>query len=257
MPDASCHVLAVIPHPDDESYSMAATLHGAARAGATVEVLCATRGERGEDFSAPPAAGPGELAVRRSAELAASCALLGAQPPRFLDLADGGLAALPAGRLEAALVDAMSAVVPRLVLALGADGAYGHADHLALSDALAQAVAWLNPAPRLLHAAFPSRLFLPQWRRMTGGPSADLVVGDPPSLGVDAGGVDLRVDVGLAREVKRASIGAHRSQLRDGTPESLFPEGIVEALLAEEWFTLASGPALPPTATDPLAGLDS
>lgn len=266
MPDPSPRVLAVIPHPDDESYSMGATLHLLARAGARVDVLCATRGERGDDFSRGAGASePGGLASKRVAELAASCAALGAEPPQFLELPDGGLAALPPGRLEAALIDAISARAPRLIFALGADGAYGHADHLALGEALTEAVAWLQPTPRVLRAVFPRGLFAPQWQRMTAGANAALLAGGPidgpaPVLGVPPEAVDLRVAVAAAREPKRAAITAHRSQLRDGQPESLFPAGIVEALLREEWFQLESGPPFPAgpfPASDPLAGLAS
>jgi len=49
------------------------------------------------------------------------------------------------------------------------------------------------------------------------------------------------VDVRSAREIKLASIRAHRSQLPGGDPEALFPPGIVTALLKEEWFADASG----------------
>jgi LmbE family N-acetylglucosaminyl deacetylase len=264
MPDPTPRVLAVIPHPDDESYAMAATLHTLGLAGARVSILCATRGDRGDDFSASAGPGPGNLASKRSAELAASCAVLGAEPPRFLDLPDGGLAALPPGRLEAALVEAITALAPHVIFALGPDGAYGHADHLALGEALSQAVAWLRPDPRVLRAVFPQGLFEPQWQSMTEGDNATLVAGAPPDgpapvLGVSADAPDLRVAVAESLLAKRASISAHRSQLHDREPESLFPRGIVTALLAEEWFQQESGPPLPEHAAgiaDPLAGLD-
>ena len=245
MPRSPHPVLAVIPHPDDESYAMAGALHAAAQAGARVHVLCATRGERGDDFSAPPGSPvrPADLAARRSRELAASCAALGVSPPRFLDLPDGGLTDLPAGRLEATLVDVLREVAPRVVLGLGPDGAYAHADHLALSDALRAALAWAPGSPRAWWAAFPRALFEPQWRRMTGGADAALVPGAAPRLGVDAAAIDLRLPVDGT--IKRAAIEAHRSQLPDGAAESLFPPGIVAALLHEEWYQLASGPPLP------------
>ena len=245
MPSRPHCVLAVIPHPDDESYAMAGALHAAAQAGARVHVLCATRGERGDDFSARPGhtVRPSDLAARRSRELAASCAGLGVSPPRFLDLPDGGLTDLPPGRLEATLVDALQELAPQVVLSLGPDGAYAHADHLALTDALKQALAWAPGSPRALWAAFPRALFEPQWRRLTGGADAALVPGAAPRLGVDAHAVDLKLLVEAT--IKRASIEAHRSQLPDGRAESLFPPGIVATLLREEWYQLASGPRLP------------
>lgn len=252
MPDAGGRVLAVIPHPDDESYAMAGALHGAVRAGARVEVLCATRGERGADHSdADEAGGSDGLARRRSAELAASCVAIGARPPRFLDLPDGALAALAPGQLEGRLADALAGARPDVVLALGRDGAYGHADHIALTEALLAVVGSAKATPRVLLAAFAPGLFVPQWRRMSEGGDADLVADEPPPLGVAEPDLCLAVDV----EVKRAAIGAHRSQLPGGRPESLFPAGIVPALLEGECFTLAGGPSLPREAGSVLAGL--
>ena len=257
MPSRPHRVLAVIPHPDDESYAMAGALHAAAQAGARVHVLCATRGERGDDFSARPGhpARPSDLAGRRSRELAASCAALGASAPRFLDLPDGGLTDLPAGRLEATLVDVLQEVSPQVVLGLGPDGAYAHADHLALTEALMQALAWAPGSTRVLWAAFPRALFEPQWRRMTGGADAALAPGAAPRLGVDADAPDLKLRVDAT--IKRASIEAHRSQLPDGVAESLFPPGIVAALLHEEWYQLASGPRFPdgPASPESAGGL--
>jgi LmbE family N-acetylglucosaminyl deacetylase len=223
-------VLALIPHPDDESYAMAGTLHEPVRSGAVVDFVCATRGEHGDDFSSDPG---DDLAAQRSAELAASCEAIGAVLPRFLDLPDGGLFALPAGRLEAALINLLSKHCPGVVLTIGPDGAYGHQDRLRLTEVVSQALAWINPAPRLLQPAFPAGLFLPQWRRMTDGENAGLVAGEPPPVGVDAAAVDLRIGGGASRAVERASIGVYRLQLSDGTPESLFPVGIMESLLEE------------------------
>ena len=144
----SAALVAVIPHPDDEAYSMAGTLHVAAAAGATVTVVCATRGERGEDFS--PVATT-QLGARRSAELAASCAAMGVQA-RWLDLPDGGLASLPPGRLEAALCEALAALAalaPQAVLSLGPDGAPGPLG----SDLGAN----VGAAPAALRSATPPR----------------------------------------------------------------------------------------------------
>ena len=247
----SAALVAVIPHPDDEAYSMAGTLHVAAAAGATVTVVCATRGELGEDFS--PVATT-QLGARRSAELAASCAAMGVQA-RWLDLPDGGLASLPPGRLEAALREALAALAPQAVLSLGPDGAYGHQDHLALTSALTSALPRLLCDPRLLHVVFPPGLFEPQWCRMTQGVNRTLVSGAAPALGMPGADGDLRIDVRPLREVKLATIAAHRSQLPDGRPHSLFPAGVVEALLVEERFRHVAGPPLPAGAGGPLDGL--
>src|SRR5674476_1023032 len=60
-------VLAVVAHPDDESFGLGALLDAFARAGAGVEVLCLTHGEASTLHGAP-----GDLASLRGAELAAA-----------------------------------------------------------------------------------------------------------------------------------------------------------------------------------------
>jgi LmbE family N-acetylglucosaminyl deacetylase len=127
-----------------------------------------------------------------------------------------------------------------LVLSLGADGAYGHPDHLAVHRWVAEAAAGLDEPPLVLFAAFPRGLFLPQYEKCL----ASGVMGDPPLLPADEVGVDapdVRIDVTAVREVKLEAIAAHRTQLPHGLPEALFPPGLVAALLDEEWFAV-SGP---------------
>ena len=56
-------VLAVVAHPDDESFGLGAILDAFARAGAGVEALCLTHGESSTLHGAP-----GDLASLRGAE---------------------------------------------------------------------------------------------------------------------------------------------------------------------------------------------
>lgn len=221
-------LLAVIPHPDDESYSFGGTIALAARAGWRCVVACASSGEKGKRHDGGSLSDTGSA---REAELAASCSVLGAQPPRFWRLPDGGLAAVPDGRawVEKELIE----VRPELVLALGADGAYGHPDHIAVHR-------WVQAALRgrelqTLYAAFPRGLFLPQYEKCIS------MMGQPPSpaegeIGVDSWDVD--VDVLWVREAKLSAIAAHRSQLPGGEPEALFPPGLVAATLTPERFVV-------------------
>ena len=71
-------------------------------------------------------------------------------------------------------------------------------------------------------------------------------------IGGEAEEIDLRLDV-ADPERKRAAIAAHRSQLVEGDPASLFPPGIVDALLREEWYRVVLGSPL--VDNDPFAGL--
>ena len=250
-------LLALFAHPDDESYAAGALLARCASGGARVIVLCATRGEAGVDRRGEARPGP-DLARVRSMELARSCAMLGIEPPRYLGLADGGgrrwdiAAAAEAVRLE------ILRWRPHVLLTHGEDGAYGHVDHRACARIATRVAAGLPPAsspPRLLQVAFPTGLFEPVRRALRRLMPGCIDDGDFP-LGVASEAVDLRIDVsGEARERKLASVAAHASQLDDGDPMTFLRPGLLQGLLHQEWFTVASGPPLPPGATDPFAGL--
>lgn len=229
-------LLAVIPHPDDEAYSMAGTLALAARAGWRCKVLCASSGERGQRHDGGPT-GSAALAATREAELAESCRALGAAPPAYLRLPDGGLAGE-----RTALVRAVAASVGRLrpaaVMALGQDGAYGHPDHVAVFTAIEELRNRGALECPVFYAAFSRGLFLPQYQKcigMMGDPPA------PPAAAIGATAVHYEVDIGALAAAKLAAIAAHRSQLPGGDPHALFPPGIVAATLAVERFTDARG----------------
>jgi len=231
-------LLAFVAHPDDESYSFGGLIALAARAGWQCYIECASYGEHGErhDGGLPT---PNALADTRALELEASREALGAAPPAFWGLPDGEMR-LHRGEQER-IARLIAARQPSLLLSLGADGAYGHPDHVALYRWVFDA--WRShgePKPPLLLAAFPRGLFLPQYEKCVE------MMGDPPEpargvIGVDSW--DYTVPIASVREAKLAAIGSHRSQLPGGDPRAIFPEGIIDALLDEEQFIDASGTA--------------
>lgn len=225
-------ILALVPHPDDEAYSVGGTLALAARAGWTCTVIACSAGEAGNCYTGE-AVRPADVGALRLRELAAACAALGACPGVSPRLPDGGLARFP--RLPSVVAAAIDACQPDLVFTLGPDGAYGHPDHLALHRAVVAAVEAMPAPPALLFAAFPRGLFRPQYELCRP------LLGDPPALAAADLGVeapDFRIPIRAAAPAKLAAIAAHRSQLPGGDPEAIFPPGIVRALLAEEWFLL-------------------
>jgi N-acetyl-1-D-myo-inositol-2-amino-2-deoxy-alpha-D-glucopyranoside deacetylase len=229
-------LLAIVAHPDDESYSFGGTLALAAKSGWRCVVVCATSGEKGKLDGR--AAEPEVVRRAREAEVAASCALLGAEPPLFLKLPDGALPGLD-GTPEIATV--INGVQPDIILSLGPDGAYGHPDHLAVYRWVTAVWSAMGAArPALLFAAFPKGLFLAQYELcldMMGDPP------NPPAAAIGTDTFDYEVPIAAVAATKRAAIAAHRSQLPGGDPEAIFPPGIVAALMATEPFTDASGAA--------------
>lgn len=70
------HVVIVYPHPDDESFGAAGTIHKFRKQGVPVTYLCGTLGEMGRNMGTPQFANRETLPEIREKELADACAFL-------------------------------------------------------------------------------------------------------------------------------------------------------------------------------------
>jgi len=142
-------VLAVVAHPDDESFGLGSVLAGFADAGATVAVLCYTHGESSTLHDVK-----GDLGSVRAAELAGAARVLGVDPVRLVDYPDGALTEVDVGDLAAHVLDLADEVRADGLLVFDTDGVTGHLDHtratlaaLAAADAAGLAVlGWTVPS---------------------------------------------------------------------------------------------------------------
>jgi LmbE family N-acetylglucosaminyl deacetylase len=131
-------LLGLYAHPDDETFCSGGTFARYAEQGAEIMVVSATRGQAGSIRDV-------EVATRRTigqvreAELRRACARLGVRQARCLDFLDGALAEADREALVGALTAAIRAFRPTTVFTFGADGGYGHPDHVALSAAATEA----------------------------------------------------------------------------------------------------------------------
>ena len=92
-------ILGIWAHPDDETYLAAGLMARAARDGARVFCVTATKGEGGSwDEKRWPSKTMGEV---RAAELLASLDLLGVKEHLWLGYIDGACADIPAGEAVA------------------------------------------------------------------------------------------------------------------------------------------------------------
>ena len=83
-------LLAVLAHPDDESFGMGGTLALYAQRGVEVHLICATRGEAGM-MDAEHLQGYTSTADKRETELRCAARILGLREVHFLDYRDSGM----------------------------------------------------------------------------------------------------------------------------------------------------------------------
>jgi LmbE family N-acetylglucosaminyl deacetylase len=127
-------LLAVFPHPDDESLGLGGTLAKYSAEGVETYLVCATRGERG--WNGPPEADPGLEALARIREGELRCAVnhLGLRELHFLDYLDGEVDQAVPSEIIARITAHIRRIRPQVVVAFSLDGNYGHPDHIALSQ---------------------------------------------------------------------------------------------------------------------------
>ncbi len=139
-------ILAVLAHPDDESFGMGGTLALYAERGVDVHLVCATRGEVGE-MDEKYMKGFNSIAERREAELRCAAEKLGLSGVYFLDYRDSGmpgsadndhpnaLFAQPIETVAEKVVAYIRDLKPDVVLTFDPIGGYRHPDHIAIHDA--------------------------------------------------------------------------------------------------------------------------
>lgn len=186
-------VLAVVAHPDDETFGLGAIIDQLVGHGSAVHVLCYTRGEA----STLNARGT-DLYQARETELQQASAELGVAAVTLLGYPDGRLGAVPPAELAAHAIRQAARDHADGLLAFDDTGITGHPDHRAATRAAVSAA----PAARLpllawtLPASVAGQLRAETGQEFRGRPAADL---------------DLCVRVDRARQRRAALL--HASQI--------------------------------------------
>ena len=140
------YLLAVLAHPDDETFGCGGVLAKYSAQGIRVGLVCATRGEVGE-IADPTIATQENLAEVREQELRDACEVLGIEDLRLLDYRDSGMVGTPDNEHLRALNNAdqdkvVGEVVrvirqtkPAVVITFDPSGGYGHPDHIFIHHA--------------------------------------------------------------------------------------------------------------------------
>ena len=153
---SSLRLMCVLAHPDDESLGTGGVLARCADEGVETFLVTATRGERGRFGDGGESPGPEVVGRTREAELHAAARELGLSDVRLLGYPDGALDTVPAPEAVAAIAAHIRRVKPHVVVTFGPEGAYGHPDHIAISQLATAAVACAGVA-KLYYIAWSAK----------------------------------------------------------------------------------------------------
>ena len=153
----SRRVLAIFPHPDDESYGPAGMLYRIGRdPDAATAVFIMTRGEAS---SMGPQKGltPDGVADLRRGRLGEVDRLLGLDALLIGGFTDSGMAHQPLAEMKAAVTACLDAMQPQVVIVHDARGVNAHPDHISAHWAVRAALAERETV-RLAMLAYPREM---------------------------------------------------------------------------------------------------
>lgn len=188
-------VLAVFAHPDDETFICGGTLARLSKAGHTVKLVCATKGEMGRRMGIPPVATRESIAQIRTVELERAAAALGLSSVDFLGFRDKSLEIYPHSLFVERLMTLLEKIHPDVVITFHEEFG-GHPDHSTIGKVTTEAF-------RAYASNHPSaELYFVAWARML-------------TAMKDSGSFTermIRVDVSDTRRAKLNAYRAHETQ---------------------------------------------
>ena len=190
-------VLVVVAHPDDESFGLGAVLSTFVDQGATVSVLCFTRGEASSLHGVA-----GDLAQVRKRELGAAAHVLGIGHVELRNHPDGGLSGVDLRTLVDEVSMSLIAVDADGIVVFDADGVTGHPDHRRATQAA-------------LEAAGAHRLPVLGWTVPTDLAAALNAEFGASFSGHDSAAIDVVVPVDRSRQSR--AVACHPSQAVPGS----------------------------------------
>ena len=240
MTSSELSLLAVEPHPDDESIGMGGTLAKYSAEGVRTTLVTATRGEVGEilDKDLDPKAAAPRLASIREAELREAARILGVTELAFLGYEDSGMAGLPRNRAPGTfwqadeeeaigrLIQVVRRVRPQVMVTQNEFGGYGHPDHIKTHRVAIGAFLYAGDTERfpgrspfrpkkLYYVSFPkSRIHqMAEAFERAGVENRFSSDGEPPPFAVPDERVTTWIDGSPFIEQKLKAMKAHRTQI--------------------------------------------
>jgi LmbE family N-acetylglucosaminyl deacetylase len=133
-------LMCVLAHPDDESLGTGGVLAKYASEGIGTYVVTATRGERGRFDDTGVSPGPEIVGRAREGELQAAAKELGVREVALLGYCDAELDRAEEADAAEKIAEHLRRIQPHVVLTFDPYGAYGHPDHIAVSQLTASAI---------------------------------------------------------------------------------------------------------------------
>ncbi|WP_427164613.1 PIG-L deacetylase family protein [Streptomyces sp. C1-1] len=195
LPDEVRRVLAVVAHPDDESFGLGGLLALLTGGGVPAAVLCFTHGEASTLHGRP-----GDLHTLRADELACAARELGVERVELADHADGALVDIPLPRLAAEVARLIGEQRPSHLLVFDMGGVTGHRDHQRATGAALLAAR--RSGVSVLGWTLPQRV-------------ADRLNAEFGTSFIGRAPAECRVVEPVPRERQRRAIACHASQSSD------------------------------------------
>jgi LmbE family N-acetylglucosaminyl deacetylase len=245
----SHRLLAVVAHPDDDTFGCAGTvaLH-AEDPDLRFTLIHVTSGEAGE-IADPALATRATLGEVREDEDRRSWVALGRVPERheFFRLPDGGLERSDRAALAERIAEVMRQERPDVISTFGPEGVTGHPDHIAVGRAATEAFHAVRADAaegmrRLLHVGLPISGLL-RYNEILVAMGQDPVDLEHPQVfqphGVPDGSIGVVVDCEPVAERKLAALAEHRTQADD---LGSLPDEVRRAIVATESHVIAWPP---------------
>ena len=257
-------VAAIFAHPDDEAFTVGGVLAAFTDRGATVTLICATRGEEGE-IAHPSLATPDNLGQVREQEMSDAAAILGVRDVRFLDFRDSGMFGTDANQNPNAfsrqstdavaqkLAEMLTEIRPDVVFTFSEEGGYLHPDHVHIHESVV-AVSQSAPelVPHLYFSSFPREFFL-ELANQDHGAFAGMSEERRNRMGQPFDSFTVITDVGPYYERKTSAFAAHKTQQpKEGERDFLENEEDRRRFAKNEYYIRASSVSSEP---DPLVRL--
>ena len=223
-------MLCVHAHPDDEALFTAGVQALYARRGVRQVLVTCTNGALGFDDAGRGSQDEGfvggDVVATRAAELAASAEILGVDRLEMLGFGDSGMAGWPANEHPDAFVqqpidvaaERLAAIIveeqPQVVVTYGADGFYGHPDHIRTHEVTVAAIEQTGDIVKRLYTVALAKTSLAAFVALAADSGMDLPdwIGQELIAGTDDELVQTVIDCSEVVGLKHRALAAHATQ---------------------------------------------